>query len=137
MTQRVSLFQLSCFIMLTLPAAASHAAAASSTNCQTLDLSNQTSTRAITSTAVQPAVTDEVVTQLYPGQLEPQIRRLLTEHLAIKVLDWQASPHHQWPTEHKVAAASWAEVLRRILQPYDLQLVMHPNHSAVVRYRTL
>lgn len=136
MAQRVSLFQLSCFIMLTLPAAAVHAAVGFS-DCRPLDLS---ATQPISNVPVASAYsvsTPAVVTQLYPGQLEPQIRQLLKQHLAIKVLDWQASPHHQWPTEHQLTGASWAEVLRRILQPYDLQLVMYPNHSAVVRYRTL
>ena len=136
MSQRVSLSLLSCFIMLALPVAAVEAATGNS-SCQPLQLSaGELTQNALphTDTETAPAA---VVTQLYPGQLEPQIRRMLKQHLAIKVLDWQASPHHQWPTEHEVRADSWAELLRRILQPYKLQLVMHPNHSAVVRYRAL
>ena len=135
MSQRVSLSQLSCFIMLALPVAAS--AATGNSSGQPLLLNQPAVASALPREANLPAPSAAVVTELYPGQLEPQIRRLLKEHLAIKVLDWQASPHHQWPTEHQVSADSWAELLRRILQPYKLQLVMHPNHSAVVRYRTL
>lgn len=136
MSQRVSLSQLSCFIMLALPVAAVHAATGNS-SCQPLQFSHTAITSAGTHQTANIPAPSAVVTQLYPGQLEPQIRRMLKQHLAIKVLDWQASPHHQWPTEHEVSADSWAEVLRRILQPYKLQLVMHPNHSAVVRYRSL
>lgn len=136
MSQRVSLSQLSCFIMLALPVAAVQAATGNS-SCQPLQLSATPLTSAGTHQTGNTPAPSAVVTQLYPGQLEPQIRRMLKQHLAIKVLDWQASPHHQWPTEHEVSADSWAEVLRRILQPYKLQLVMHPNHSAVVRYRSL
>ena len=134
MSQQVSLSQLGCFIMLALPFVAAEAATNGPSNCKSLQM-----TPAALATPITPPaqVAAPVITQLQPGQLEPQIRRLLKQHLAIKVLDWQASPHHQWPTEHKVSADSWAEVLRRILQPYKLQLVVHPNHSAVVRYRSL
>ena len=132
MSQRVSLSQLcSCCIMLAFSVVAAKVAATELVPCQPLQLHDST-TPTHASTA---ATIDQVALQLQRGQLEPQIRQLLREHLAIKVLDWQASPHHQWPTEHTVRAGSWAEVLRRVLQPYHLQLVMHPNHSAVVRYR--
>lgn len=132
MSQRVSLSQLcSCCIMLAFPVVAAPAAATELAPCQPLQL-DASATPHQTTAVTTPA---DVSMQLQRGQLEPQIRQLLREHLAIKVLDWQASPHHQWPTEHTVRAGSWAEVLRRVLQPYHLQLVMHPNHSAVVRYR--
>ncbi|RUO77161.1 hypothetical protein [Idiomarina seosinensis] len=115
------------FILLAAPVAS----AAGLSSCQPL-LHAKPSFASIGSTS---DVAQPVSLQLLPGQLEPQIRRLLKEHLAIKVLDWQASPHHQWPTKHIINAQTWAELLRRVLQPYQLQLVMHPNQSAVVRYR--
>jgi hypothetical protein len=123
--------------MLALPVVAAQAATTGNSSCKPLQINQPAVASAMPREATPAMSAAAVVTQLYPGQLEPQIRRMLKEHLAIKVLDWQASPHHQWPTEHQVSADSWAEVLRRILQPYKLQLVMHPNHSAVVRYRTL
>lgn len=116
-----------CFIGLTYPVAA----ATGLPSCQPLQLDDWTGYRG---TAAETAV-PQVSLQLLPGQLEPQIRNLLRQHLAIKVLDWQASPHHQWPTEHLIRADDWLQLLQRILKPYHLQLVLHPNQSAVVRYR--
>lgn len=117
-----------CFILLVTPAVAT----AGLPKCQPL-LTNNT---LITAPAgASDTVPKQVSLALVPGQLKPQIQRLLTEKLAIKVLDWQASPHHQWPTEHTLTAGTWAELLRRVLKPYQLQLVMYPNHSAVVRYQ--
>lgn len=115
------------FILLAAPVAS----ATGLSSCQPLSHDNLS----LSSSTSASDVSQPVSLQLLPGQLEPQIRRLLKEHLAIKVLDWQASPHHQWPTEHIINARTWAELLRRVLQPYQLQLVMHPNQSAVVRYR--
>lgn len=115
------------FILLTVPAAS----AAGLSLCQ--PLLHDSAPSFVNQLAAD--TTQQVSLQLQPGQLEPQIRRLLKQHLAINVLDWQASPHHQWPTAHIIRADTWAELLRRVLQPYQLQLVMHPNQSAVVRYR--
>ncbi|MGM0481101.1 MAG: hypothetical protein ACQEQZ_04115 [Pseudomonadota bacterium] len=116
-----------CFIGLTCPVAA----ATGLSSCKPLLLDDGSGYSAASSEIVSPRVS----LQLQPGQLEPQIRRLLRQHLAIKVLDWQASPHHQWPTEHLISADSWLQLLQRVLKPYQLQLVLHPNQSAVVRYR--
>lgn len=134
MLQRITLSLLSCCIMLTFPVAASYAATGPST-CQALQFSDPAIASSFNGNGSLRRAAAAVSTQLYPGQLEPQIRAMLKQHLAIKVLDWQASPHHQWPTEHQVIGDTWADVLRKILHPYHLQLVMHPNHSAVVRYR--
>lgn len=109
------------FIVLALPAAA----AAGPSDCKPL--------ATVQTTAIGGAT--KVAYQFTPGQLEPQIRRLLQQQLAIKVLDWQASPHHQWPTDYRIEAGNWIELLQRVLHPYHLQLVVHANESAVVRYR--
>lgn len=81
------------------------------------------------------AAPKKVALLLQGGLLKPQVTAILKKHFDISVLDWQASPHHQWPTEYRVDALSWAELLGRVLDPYQLQLIIHPNRSAVVRYR--
>ena len=78
----------------------------------------------------------QVALILQAGLLEPQVAAILRQHFNIQVVDWQASPHHRWPADYRVSANSWADVLTRILEPYQLQLVIHPNRSAVVHYRT-
>ena len=69
------------------------------------------------------------------GLLEPQVIRLLKQHLAIKVVDWQASHHHQWPTDYLLEADSWQAFFTRLLKPFGLQLVLYANQGAVVRYQ--
>ncbi|EKE83830.1 hypothetical protein [Idiomarina xiamenensis] len=83
----------------------------------------------------KPSLPNQVSMQLVAGSLEQQVRAILTQHLSIRLIDWQASPHHQWPTDHRVEADSWATLLRRVLSPYGLQVIIYPNSSAVVRYR--
>ncbi|RUO80386.1 hypothetical protein CWI84_04780 [Idiomarina tyrosinivorans] len=72
---------------------------------------------------------------LHKGPLQPQIERLLTAEFNVDTVDWQASPHHQWPTEFTVEAVSWRQVLGKILSAYKLQAVFYANRSAVIRYR--
>ncbi len=69
------------------------------------------------------------------GLLEPQVIRLLKQHLAVKVVDWQASHHHQWPTDYLLEADSWQAFFTRLLKPFGLQLVLYANQGAVVRYQ--
>jgi len=87
------------------------------------------------STSASQTAPKKVALLLQGGLLKPQVSAILKKHFDINVLDWQASPHHQWPTEYRVDALSWAELLSRVLDPYQLQLIIHPNRSAVVRYR--
>lgn len=76
----------------------------------------------------------KVAIMLSPGRLQPQIERILAGHFQIKLVDWRASPHHRWPTEYRLEAWSWAELLTRMLEPYGLRIVIHANHSAVIDY---
>lgn len=76
----------------------------------------------------------KVAIMLRPGRLQPQIERILEGHFQIKLVDWRASPHHRWPTEYRLEAWSWAELLTRMLEPYGLRITIHANHSAVIEY---
>lgn len=74
--------------------------------------------------------------ELHAGLLKPQLETLLQQQFAVAVVDWQVSVHHRWPTDLRLTAPSWPELLRRLLRPYGMQLSIHSNHTAVVRYQT-
>ncbi|NQZ03689.1 hypothetical protein [Idiomarina sp.] len=76
-----------------------------------------------------------VAAMVRAGLLEPQVIKLLKQHLAIKVVDWQASHHHQWPTDYLLEADNWQGFFTRLLKPFGLQLVLYANQGAVVRYQ--
>ncbi|MDN7127896.1 hypothetical protein J6I75_03850 [Pseudidiomarina sp. 1APP75-27a] len=94
-------------------------------NCQPFNFSQtERAAPAATSPAVELALT--------AGLLQPQIETLLKQHFAIRQLDWRASPHYRWSTDFTLTAASWEAALERVLQPYQLQLTLYANHTAVV-----
>lgn len=76
--------------------------------------------------------TPAVELKLSAGLLQPQIETILKQHFAIRQLDWRVSPHYRWSTDFTLAAPSWEAALEKILQPYQLQLTLYANHSAVV-----
>ncbi|RUO54069.1 hypothetical protein CWI69_01150 [Pseudidiomarina halophila] len=75
---------------------------------------------------------ERVELSLTAGLLRPQIEDLLQQHFAIRQLDWRASPHYRWSTDYTFTAANWETALEQVLRPYQLQLTLYANHSAVV-----
>lgn len=73
---------------------------------------------------------------LQAGLLQPQLEQLLAQQFAIEMVDWQVSPHFRWPTDYRLHAPSWNELLERLLKPYQLAITLYPNNSATVRYQT-
>lgn len=107
----------------------SHSAWAQLPPCQPLNTSVEIAP------ATVPQQAKKVAMLLREGLLKPQLTAILEKHFNIHLVDWQASPHHRWPSEYRVDAWSWAELLSRVLEPYGMQLIIHANRSAVVRYR--
>lgn len=107
----------------------SYPAQANLPRCQPLDTSVEITP------AELPEQAKKVAMLLREGLLKPQLTAILQKHFNIHLVDWQASPHHRWPSEYRVDAWSWAELLSRVLDPYGMQLIIHANRSAVVRYR--
>lgn len=76
--------------------------------------------------------TDSVVARLEPGLLKPQVETLIKQGFAVEHIDWRASPHYRWSTHFEFPADGWQNALRKILQPYQLQLTLYANRTAVV-----
>ncbi|MGQ4276302.1 hypothetical protein ACQ5ES_04560 [Pseudidiomarina sp. E22-M8] len=79
---------------------------------------------------------ERIELSLTAGLLRPQIEAVLHQHFAIRQLDWRASPHYRWSTDFTLAAPSWESALEQVLRPYQLQLTLYANHSAVVSSTT-
>lgn len=71
---------------------------------------------------------------LQADRLKPQVESLLKEHWDIQEVIWYADPHHVWPTEFELLATDWNQLLSKILEPYQLRVSIHENHTAVVDY---
>ncbi|CUS49395.1 MAG: hypothetical protein HLUCCO02_12090 [Idiomarinaceae bacterium HL-53] len=74
------------------------------------------------------------VFKLEAARIKPQIETLLRTHWQVQQVVWYADPHHIWPTEFELQAHSWDALLAKILQPYQLRVSLHENHTAVVDY---
>lgn len=84
----------------------------------------------------QQLATDTTVSlQLHDGLLKPQLDLLLREQFDIQAIEWRASTHHQWPTEFLLKGTSWRQLLQQMLEPYQLRVTLHANHTAIVDYQ--
>lgn len=141
MDQGVYLFQcnrrflpfLACVLVFWSSSAHSQeATAASATTCPAFNY--EVAKPAAPSPEVTTATrsTSEILTRLQPGLLKPQVEALIKQGFGVEHIDWRASPHYRWSTHYEFAAESWSSALRRILEPYQLQLTLYANHTAVV-----
>ncbi|WP_417688233.1 hypothetical protein [Pseudidiomarina sp.] len=79
------------------------------------------------------APSDEtVIAHLQPGLLKPQVEAFIKQGFAVDHVDWRASPHYRWSTSFEFSAANWQQALTQILRPYQLQLTLYANRTAVV-----
>ncbi|MCC5854400.1 MAG: hypothetical protein JJU10_01810 [Idiomarina sp.] len=71
---------------------------------------------------------------LKPALLRPQLEELLATHWQVQRVIWYAAQDHLWPTHFELIASDWDALLERLLTPYQLRVVLHANHTAVVDY---
>lgn len=95
-----------------------------------VDSSSSTQQSAVT----QPS-TGTVSLQLHDGLLKPQLDLLLREQFGVQAIEWRASKHHLWPTIYLLRASSWRQLLQQMLEPYQLHVTLHANHTAVIDYQ--
>ncbi|RUO25213.1 hypothetical protein CWE09_00250 [Aliidiomarina minuta] len=69
-----------------------------------------------------------------PGPLQPQLETLLQQHLQVQSVVWLAATEHHWPSRYQLQANDWDSILERLLEPYQLRVLLHANHTAVVDY---
>lgn len=74
-----------------------------------------------------------VVARLSPGLLQPQVEALIKQAFAVQHIDWRASPHYRWSTDFELSADNWNSALTQLLRPYQLQLTLYANQTAVVK----
>lgn len=74
----------------------------------------------------------KVNAQLRPGLLQPQVEALIKQGFAVTHIEWRASPHYRWSSNFEVTAVDWQSALGKILRPYQLQLTLYANNTAVV-----
>lgn len=93
---------------------------------------SQPRTPALTSGASSAGVSFE----MHPGRLQPQLERVLRQHMGIQHVLWQAASEHEWPTSYQLEAASWGALVESLLSPYQLRMQLFANHSAVISYQS-
>ena len=86
----------------------------------------------VTSAEVSALNETTVIAHLQPGLLKPQVEALIKQGFAVEHIDWRASPHYRWSTSFEFSAANWQQALTKILRPYQLQLTLYANRTAVV-----
>lgn len=106
-------------------------------DCAGFDLSaaSEPSFRSARSDATAKPAAETVSLQLHDGLLKPQLDLLLREQFGVQVIEWRASTHHLWPTVYLLHGSSWRQLLQQMLEPYQLRVTLHANHTAVVDYQ--
>ncbi|RUO61934.1 hypothetical protein [Pseudidiomarina insulisalsae] len=69
---------------------------------------------------------------LRPGLLQPQIETYVKQAYAVDHLEWRASPHFRWSSDFVIESDNWNQALSKVLKPYQLQLKVFANRTAVV-----
>lgn len=122
-------------VVLVLCSSAAQSQASAATSATTCPAFNYEVSKPAAQTSAETATTrstTEILTRLQPGLLKPQVETLIKQGFGVEHIDWRASPHYRWSTHYEFTAENWASALRRILEPYQLQLTLYANHTAVV-----
>lgn len=82
----------------------------------------------------RPGALSVVSFDMHPGPLRPQLENLMQQHLQVQSVVWLAATEHQWPSRYQLQADNWESILERLLEPYQLRVQLHANHTAVVDY---
>lgn len=86
---------------------------------------------------VSPASPHAAVSfDLRVGRLKPQVEMLLREHFAIQHIVWNAPEGLLWPSDYQLQAADVTAMVESLLQPYNLQMRVYANHTAVIHQLT-
>ena len=67
------------------------------------------------------------------GRLKPQVETLLRDHFAIQHMVWNAPEGLVWPSDFKLQATDPTALVESLLEPYNLQMRVYANHTAVIQ----
>ena len=70
------------------------------------------------------------------GRLKPQVETLLRDHFAIQHIVWNAPEGLVWPSDFTLQASDVTTMVESLLQPYNLQMRVYANHTAVIQQLT-
>lgn len=107
------------------------------TECADFDISADLHLSPVTEQTLTPpsSADTDVSLQLHDGLLKPQLDLLLREQFGVQAIEWRASTHHLWPTVYLLRGTSWRQLLQQVLEPYQLRVTLHANHTAVIDYQ--
>lgn len=83
-------------------------------------------------TPTQVPLATTVSFELRVGRLKPQVETLLREHFAVQHMVWNAPEGLLWPSDFKLQARDATAIVESLLQPYNLQMRVYANHTAVI-----